>query len=646
CCCGRADCSFRAHSCEVLQNYEKDARVAAELGQALLVRHEAYVADAEQDRKRMSTTLDSLDTEKRDLEASNTSLVEQNRHFLDQLENLNNALVESETQIKSLTATLHSTQEQLRRVTALVSRTEFLEKQLATLEREQAELQATLATTKEDEKSAVLRSRQAEQAIAGLHDQIERIEQEAREERERHVEVIGRMDRRRAVERELETAAGRLRGAAAAKASSEKNGSNVVSHFVKDILQDNANLQLGIVELRDMLFNSNEEVARLRDQLMLNPPTDATEEGGLSPKLSKEMGLETPQSRELHVHHHFHDLPKGENKPRPQQPMQRKVRRKRHLATSGHFTPPRGSIARPGPQTPSSAATILSQTSVTVPQKSASHRWSVQSNSTAISGASSVPSSPYAHSRGASSVFERIFSDVGHDSSPPTSPDCSDPGSPAFVPLNKLPLRDGPLRSVSDSVAPQLMTYSVDEYMDHMGTEVDADVTDLHLSPGLPSPPEATIPEEGDETDEASTLREAEDEDLYTPSRPMRRVASHESLLSVSGMDIHTLQSRPSQLLIGASARAAPSIALTSSRPVIAATTATAVTGRTSRPGSGRSVTPHSRDLLSNMVGEQRGAAPVDSKPGYVGFLGQRVGGWVKGKWGFMPTPSTAVDTP
>lgn len=33
CCCGRADCAFRTHSCEVLQDYEKDARVAAELGQ-------------------------------------------------------------------------------------------------------------------------------------------------------------------------------------------------------------------------------------------------------------------------------------------------------------------------------------------------------------------------------------------------------------------------------------------------------------------------------------------------------------------------------------------------------------------------------------------------------------------------------------
>ena len=39
-----------------------------------------------------------------------------------------------------------------------------------------------------------------------LQDQIDKIEREAREDRERHVEIVGRMERRRAVEKELETA--------------------------------------------------------------------------------------------------------------------------------------------------------------------------------------------------------------------------------------------------------------------------------------------------------------------------------------------------------------------------------------------------------------------------------------------------------
>jgi len=44
------------------------------------------------------------------------------------------------------------------------------------------------------------------------------------------------------------------------------------------------------------------------------------------------------------------------------------------------------------------------------------------------------------------------------------------------------------------------------------------------------------------------------DRNIY--SRPMhRRAASHDSLMSISGMDIHTLSHRPSQLLTGQSSR-------------------------------------------------------------------------------------------
>jgi hypothetical protein len=33
CCCGRADCAFLAHSCNVLDAVQRDARTAGELGQ-------------------------------------------------------------------------------------------------------------------------------------------------------------------------------------------------------------------------------------------------------------------------------------------------------------------------------------------------------------------------------------------------------------------------------------------------------------------------------------------------------------------------------------------------------------------------------------------------------------------------------------
>lgn len=119
--------------------------------QALLVRHESYMADAEQERLRMSATIQQLERDKRELEARNAQTIEENRSLLDQLEYLNNTVSESDDHIKSLTATLMSTQQELQRLTLLESRTRALERQLAELEIEQASLHETLATTTENE---------------------------------------------------------------------------------------------------------------------------------------------------------------------------------------------------------------------------------------------------------------------------------------------------------------------------------------------------------------------------------------------------------------------------------------------------------------------------------------------------------------
>ncbi|KAJ4337752.1 hypothetical protein N0V87_004500 [Didymella glomerata] len=231
------------------------------LGQALLVRHEAYVADSERERRQMMANIERLESEKLELEAKNARTIKENRNLLDQLEQLNESVCSSDAQIQALQDTLRSTEDELQRLASLTARTQLLEAQLFDLEREQSRLQHNLDTKTIEERTAMQRWQKAERTLGDLQDQIDRIEREAREERDRHVEVVARMERRMAVEGELGAAAARLK----AKAGQEKGGSTVVSHFVKDILLDNANLQHGILELREMLVNSNEEVERLRD---------------------------------------------------------------------------------------------------------------------------------------------------------------------------------------------------------------------------------------------------------------------------------------------------------------------------------------------------------------------------------------------
>lgn len=238
--------------------------------QALLDRHESYMAESEEERRRMAASLEQLENDKKVLEARNAIVAQENQDLLHQLDCMNSQIADSDAQIESLMATLSSAQYENKRLMALAARTIELETEMTAMEVEHSRLREELVTSQQEEKSAIHRWQHAETTLRDLNDQIYKIEREAHDEREKHVKICGQMERKRVVEKELEGAAGRLRGAAAAAASTlgrDKGGTNVVSHFVRDILQDNTNLQAGIVELRELLQTSNEEVQNLREQV-------------------------------------------------------------------------------------------------------------------------------------------------------------------------------------------------------------------------------------------------------------------------------------------------------------------------------------------------------------------------------------------
>lgn len=610
--------------------------------QALLIRHEAYVADAEQDRRRMAEEIEQLKDDKLDLQTKNTAIIDENRALLEQIESVNGAATDSDHHIRSLNATLLTTQQELQKLSALARRTETLERELEQFEREQARLQTSLTSKTEDERAATQRWQSAERMLASLEDKIDHIDREAREEKERHADTLDRLERKRAVEKELDSVAGRLRGPAAAVASRrtslDKNGSGVVTHFVKDILQDNANLQLSIVELRESLANSNDEVERLREQLeqyeIQNIDADTRSNHMSRPSLSEELGRRSAQ--EVHVHHHYHAPSPSIDNHRKSSATLRRPKKKRYGLSSGQLTPssgyrtPNGSTSTFGH---SVSSPIVPQLDTTRPPPR--QRWSMQSSQTP----SSLPSSPRSAYQ-APSLFDRSFSDVGMESSRPTTPDSDALESPSYASSSKrfsassYKFPSGPFRSGS---AP-------DSIGDHMPEAEKTRIPDANPAP---------IPEEVEEPEPQVTaftrtpvvpngvrhsrIVSATDDDFVQPRdtgfamRPLRRAASHESLLSVSGMDIHTLRDRPSQMLTGQSTRA------TSSQPVVSATTAHAA----ARPMlTHRSSADRSRSLLSGMANEQRqvSAPSVNTNATF----GSKLGGWF-GRWGGTAAMTSAA---
>ncbi|UKZ67844.1 uncharacterized protein TrAtP1_009002 [Trichoderma atroviride] len=273
CCCGSPDCVHLKKNCSILEAVEKDVHTAAQLGKALLARHEAYMADAERDRLRLNSRIERLQTDKQELEANNAAKSEENNQLLEQLELLNSTFLDSDAKIKSLEASLLSSQQAIRRLENAAARAAEADQHLKILEVEQDKLTGELRASKEEARSHAQRFKEAQRGILDMQDQLERMEREAILERQRHEEMMEKVDRQREVEKHLDAAAVRLKGAAASKSITDnRQGSKIVGHFVRDLLQDNANLQLGIAELREMLLTSNDEIQELREQLMFHQP--------------------------------------------------------------------------------------------------------------------------------------------------------------------------------------------------------------------------------------------------------------------------------------------------------------------------------------------------------------------------------------
>ncbi|KAJ9370766.1 hypothetical protein DTO282E5_4526 [Paecilomyces variotii] len=635
--------------------------------QALLHRHETYMAESEEDRNRLLSSVEQLEREKKEMQAENNRIIEENRGLLEQLEGLNKQVAESDTTIKSLTATLETTQSELRRMTAQAARAEELEAQLSAMESEQTLLQDQLSHVQEDERCAVQRWKKAECTLRDLHDQVDRIEKEAREEREKHIELMERMERRRAVERELDGAAGRLKGAAAASGLGRpQNAPTVVSKFVRDILQDNANLQIGIVELREMLQNSNEEVQHLREQMMLHQPLAAATDQDPSndnklKRISLSEELETrsarPLSQEYHVHHHYH-APATPTNPKKEKGLSRRLKKKRPMLPNPTAPQPVSGPRRPAHrhQSSSSTSTILSQTSVTVPPNAA-HRWSVQSPVTAAT--SSIASSPGSGYR-TSSIFDRIEYG-GVEASLPTSPESNPYSSPIMAARRGKRMSDASFHSVPGYSGGEL---SLEDEL----AELDGTLDDMSGGESIAMQP--PIPEETEESSNADNLPTPDRQrgyghhcaqDSFSSSVPfnvMHRSLSNDSLLSVSGMDIHTLRDRPSQLkglhstyfAARTPRRIVSPSTLTSTSPIISTANITAdrVPVRSSSAMSPHSLLtsvaqshprPATRPAPSFVSQESSDGDTPSTRP-KTNFR-RRVGSWVMGRWGIAPVKST-----
>ncbi|KAI9651918.1 MAG: hypothetical protein M1831_007498 [Alyxoria varia] len=644
--------------------------------QALLVRHEAYVADAERERSHLTSTIANLEGEQKAVEQENERLVEENRTLLDQVEDLNTSVAESDTHVKSLTATLQSTNQELHRVRGFAARAENLELQLLELETEQAQLRNLLSNSREEERAANARWHNTQRLLADLEAQVEIIEKEAREDRQRHAEIVDRLEKRKTVERVLEKPTG---------AQPNGNNNEVVSGFVKEILEDNANLQLSMSELQELLFRSKEETEFLKNQLSEAQTADEHEppwEHTPAPTLDQEIPMpERHISQELHVHHHYHTPTTFQiQRVKPSHQRPRRGRRELANARSGRSTPtPARSHSR--------IESIASSASSVPPTLSARPSFSMSSD----------PSSPQSVSYAPSTIFEYTSDlDRTETSSRPTSPESSAFYSPAMKPSHSKHGSDDSAFShpLSTTIGPP--TFQIAEEREgRRNGERPIPRSSVQTSPtrnkgdGSTHTPSNSIshdelyeptyheehtpkkpndshqsPDNDSSSSEEDTPRQHQQlpqpQPQPTATPTLRRNPSTSSLYSISGMDIHSTfptanVSTPSRstdtLPPFMSLRSKPSLNFSTTHsspsgndPVLTAATASASASKNSnfkdsgsilREKFGASVGKNAAARGENAKGPMAGTSEGgdDTYTPLLDTLGRRVGGWLSGRW-------------
>ncbi|KAF3934215.1 hypothetical protein ABW20_dc0107997 [Dactylellina cionopaga] len=208
--------------------------------------------EADKIRSEMASKINRLEEQNKDLEVQNTLSIERNRDLLTSLETLNDSVAQADSKVRDLTADLDDTRAELDRVSARASRAEILEAQLTVLETEQDDLRRNLSLTLEDERNAAIRWQKAERQIADLQEEYDKLEAEYMQERVKTQKLATKISSRKSI-RDLHFPAPKMEGAA-------------ISNFMKEILQDNQQLQAGTAELRQMLIIAQDEIGALREQ--------------------------------------------------------------------------------------------------------------------------------------------------------------------------------------------------------------------------------------------------------------------------------------------------------------------------------------------------------------------------------------------
>ncbi|KAJ3501719.1 hypothetical protein NLJ89_g9213 [Agrocybe chaxingu] len=286
CCCGREDCENFKAWLELKSRLGSRLVLSAEVGQALLQRHEAYVRQTERklrnnmarypDSSRSESSTDNLNRELDELMKEKQQLEKR----------LNQALVNNEvTEVSSKTILqeLQEARETISRLTAHHARSIGWDTRLSAAMKERDDMQ-------QERDGETHRARLAESRFAALKEKTAKLQAEVRRLQESLEQK--RQHRLESSENLIQDARSRLESFRNSHLGvNAKLAEEELTSVLESLVQDNETLQRDNAELQHLLSEAREDLHALQEEV---------EESRANPPPPSRSGANTPHSRHFH----------------------------------------------------------------------------------------------------------------------------------------------------------------------------------------------------------------------------------------------------------------------------------------------------------------------------------------------------------
>jgi hypothetical protein len=169
-------CKCFASQSKIIARLQYDLRTAAEVGTALVERHQQLIESSDREKTAMQKEIDLLIEGLDDVRTKNDGLLQENSDLIEELQILNSGMQESDERIDSLTEALSFAKERIMRLNGFQLHSRGLESQLAAVEAAREALSEELSIAHKDKRVAETRWRKTENVLENLVSQYEHLE--------------------------------------------------------------------------------------------------------------------------------------------------------------------------------------------------------------------------------------------------------------------------------------------------------------------------------------------------------------------------------------------------------------------------------------------------------------------------------------